>query len=32
MIGLYLAELTVPTGPSPALAVSTMERRLSGLA
>ena len=32
MIGLYLADLAAPTGPSPALSVSTIERRLSGLA
>ncbi len=31
MIGLYLADLAAPTGPSPALAVSTIERRLSGI-
>ena len=31
MIGLYLADLAAPTGPSPALSVSTIERRLSGL-
>lgn len=32
MIGLYLADLASPNGPSPALSVSTIERRLSGLA
>jgi len=32
MIGLYLTDLAAPTGPSPALSVSTIERRLSGLA
>ncbi|WP_127115779.1 tyrosine-type recombinase/integrase [Shimia sediminis] len=32
MIGLYLADLASGTGPSPALSVSTIERRLSGLA
>ncbi|WP_275394870.1 tyrosine-type recombinase/integrase [Aliiroseovarius sp. Z3] len=32
MIGLYIADLAAPTGPSPALSVSTIERRLSGLA
>ncbi|APX17971.1 integrase (plasmid) [Phaeobacter inhibens] len=32
MIGLYLTDLAVPTGPSPALSVSTIDRRLSGLA
>ncbi len=32
MIGLYLADLAAPSGKSPALAVSTIERRLSGLA
>ena len=38
MIGLYLADLAAPTGPSPSqpasrpLSVSTIERRLSGLA
>lgn len=31
MIGLYLADLAAPTGPHPALSVSTIERRLSGL-
>lgn len=31
MIGLYLADVAAPTGPSPALSVSTIERRLSGL-
>ena len=32
MIGLYLADLAAGSGSSPALSVSTMERRLSGLA
>jgi len=32
MIGLYLADLAAPTGKTPALSVSTIERRLSGLA
>ncbi|MEO9652345.1 MAG: tyrosine-type recombinase/integrase [Roseobacter sp.] len=32
MIGLYLADLAAPTGPSPSLSVGTIERRLSGLA
>lgn len=32
IIGLYLAELASGSGPSPALSVSTIERRLSGLA
>ena len=32
MIGLYLTDLAAPTGRSPALSVSTIERRLSGLA
>ena len=32
IIGLYLTDLAAPTGPSPALSVSTIERRLSGLA
>lgn len=31
MIGLYLADLAAPTNGSPALSVSTIERRLSGL-
>ncbi|EAQ24835.1 tyrosine-type recombinase/integrase [Roseovarius sp. 217] len=31
MIGLYLADLASGSGPSPALSVSTIERRLSGL-
>ena len=31
MIGLYLTDLAAPTGPSPALSVSTIDRRLSGL-
>ena len=32
MIGLYLANLASGSGPSPALSVSTIDRRLSGLA
>ena len=32
MIGLYLTDLAAPTGKTPALSVSTIERRLSGLA
>lgn len=32
MIGLYLTDLAAPTGPSAALSVSTIDRRLSGLA
>jgi len=32
MIGLYLTDLAAPTDGSPALSVSTIERRLSGLA
>ena len=32
MIGLYLADLASPSGKAPALSVSTIERRLSGLA
>lgn len=32
MIGLYLAGLAAPAGSAPALSVSTIERRLSGLA
>jgi len=32
MIGLYLADLATGSPPSPALSVSTIERRLSGLA
>ena len=32
MIGLYLADLASPQGKAPALLVSTIERRLSGLA
>ena len=32
LIGLYLADLAAGSGPSPALSVSTIERRLSGLA
>ena len=31
-IGLYLADLASGSGPSPALTVSTIDRRLSGLA
>ena len=31
IIGLYLASLAAPTGKAPALSVSTIERRLSGL-
>ena len=31
MVGLYVADLAAPTGMSPALSVSTIERRLSGL-
>ncbi|WP_435988263.1 tyrosine-type recombinase/integrase [Sulfitobacter sp. SH24] len=31
IIGLYLANLAAPTGKAPALSVSTIERRLSGL-
>jgi len=31
-IGLYLADLAAPVGKAPALSVSTIERRLSGLA
>ena len=31
MIGLYLADLAAPQGKAPALSVSTIERRLSGL-
>lgn len=31
MIGLYLADLAAPTGKAPALSVSTIDRRLSGL-
>jgi len=31
MIGLYLTDLAAPTGKTPALLVSTIERRLSGL-
>ncbi|WP_323783554.1 tyrosine-type recombinase/integrase [Leisingera sp.] len=31
MIGLYLANLTAPVGKAPALSVSTIERRLSGI-
>ena len=32
MIGLYLADLAAPQGKAPALSVSTIDRRLSGLA
>ncbi|MEQ8307542.1 MAG: tyrosine-type recombinase/integrase [Hoeflea sp.] len=32
MIGLYLTDLAAPTGATPALSVSTIDRRLSGLA
>tara|TARA_B100002049_G_scaffold235021_1_gene218526 strand:+ start:349 stop:1443 length:1095 start_codon:yes stop_codon:yes gene_type:complete len=32
MIGLYLTDLAAPTGATPALSVSTIERRLAGLA
>lgn len=32
IIGLYLADLASGSGPSPALSVSTIDRRLSGLA
>ena len=32
LIGLYLADLASGSGPSPALSVSTIDRRLSGLA
>jgi len=32
MIGLYLADLATPVGKAPAIAVATIERRLSGLA
>jgi|TARA_Y100000815_G_scaffold238005_1_gene232106 integrase len=32
MIGLYLADVASGSGPSPALSVSTIDRRLSGLA
>ncbi len=32
LIGLYLADLATGSGPSPALSVSTIDRRLSGLA
>ena len=32
MIGLYLTDLAAPTSPSPALSVSSIDRRLSGLA
>lgn len=32
LIGLYIADLTTPQGNSPALSVSSIERRLTGLA
>ncbi|PPE76398.1 integrase, partial [Kaistia algarum] len=32
MVGLYLADLAAATGKAPALSVSTIERRLSGIA
>jgi integrase len=32
MIGLYLADLAAPIGKAPAISVSTIERRLTGLA
>jgi hypothetical protein len=32
MIGLYLADLAAPAGETPAITVTTIERRLSGLA
>lgn len=32
LVGLYLADLASGSGPSPALSVSTIDRRLSGLA
>ena len=32
LIGLYMTDLAAPTGPFPALSVSTIDRRLSGLA
>lgn len=32
IIGLYLADLAAPTGKAPALSVSTIDRKLSGLA
>ena len=32
MIGLYLADLAAPVGKTPAITVTTIERRLSGLA
>lgn len=32
LVGLYLADLASPEGPSPAIAVSSIDRRLSGLA
>jgi integrase len=31
MVGLYVADLAAPTGKTPALSASTIERRLSGL-
>lgn len=31
MVGLYLADLATPTGKAPALSVSTIDRKLSGL-
>ena len=31
LIGLYIADLAAPAGPSPALSVTSIERRLSGL-
>lgn len=31
VIGLYLTDLAAPTGPSPALSATTIDRRLSGL-
>lgn len=31
LIGLYIADLTAPSGKAPALSVSSIERRLSGL-
>ena len=32
LVGLYIADLAAPTGKAPALSVSSIERRLSGLA
>ncbi|WP_299734121.1 tyrosine-type recombinase/integrase [uncultured Tateyamaria sp.] len=32
IVGLYMADLAAPTGKAPALSVSTIDRRLSGLA